>query len=194
MNEAEVCLFKVELPVLCEHRYSKTCQKARSICKPSLRTGGMAGPKAHCFKFSFTIPLTMILSSECFRFECLSQARSFTCCLAQVERQIDQMVRFIKQEAEEKANEIGISAEEVHCCLCCSYASALLGFAASWTHSKALAFCRNSTSRSCNYWRPKRERSRRTMSDVRAKLKLRRRCESLKSGHNCRSGLTADAR
>lgn len=31
---------------------------------------------------------------------------------AEVERQIDQMVRFIKQEAEEKANEIGISAEE----------------------------------------------------------------------------------
>lgn len=31
----------------------------------------------------------------------------------QVERQIDQMVRFIKQEAEEKANEINVSAEEV---------------------------------------------------------------------------------
>lgn len=31
---------------------------------------------------------------------------------AEVERQIDQMVRFIKQEAEEKANEIGVSAEE----------------------------------------------------------------------------------
>lgn len=31
----------------------------------------------------------------------------------QVERQIDQMVRFIKQEAEEKANEISVSAEEV---------------------------------------------------------------------------------
>lgn len=28
--------------------------------------------------------------------------------------QIDQMVRFIKQEAQEKANEIGVSAEEVH--------------------------------------------------------------------------------
>jgi hypothetical protein len=27
--------------------------------------------------------------------------------------QIDQMVRFIKQEAQEKANEIGVSAEEV---------------------------------------------------------------------------------
>ena len=35
---------------------------------------------------------------------------------AEVERQIDQMVRFIKQEAQEKANEIGVSAEEV-CCL-----------------------------------------------------------------------------
>lgn len=36
---------------------------------------------------------------------------------AQVERQIEQMVRFIKQEAEEKANEIRVSAEEVrgHC-------------------------------------------------------------------------------
>lgn len=33
-------------------------------------------------------------------------------CL-QVERQIDQMVSFIKQEAEEKANEISVSAEEV---------------------------------------------------------------------------------
>ncbi|KAK9829507.1 hypothetical protein WJX72_006258 [[Myrmecia] bisecta] len=31
---------------------------------------------------------------------------------SEVERQIDQMVRFIKQEAEEKANEIGVSAEE----------------------------------------------------------------------------------
>jgi hypothetical protein len=31
----------------------------------------------------------------------------------QVERQIEQMVRFIKQEAEEKANEIRVSAEEV---------------------------------------------------------------------------------
>lgn len=31
----------------------------------------------------------------------------------QVERQIDQMVRFIKQEAEEKANEIKVSSEEV---------------------------------------------------------------------------------
>ena len=33
----------------------------------------------------------------------------------QVERQIDQMVKFIKQEAEEKANEISVSAEEVRC-------------------------------------------------------------------------------
>lgn len=33
---------------------------------------------------------------------------------SQVERQIDQMVKFIKQEAEEKANEISVSAEEVH--------------------------------------------------------------------------------
>lgn len=31
----------------------------------------------------------------------------------QVERQIDQMVKFIKQEADEKANEIAVSAEEV---------------------------------------------------------------------------------
>jgi len=31
---------------------------------------------------------------------------------AEVERQIDQMVRFIKQEAQEKSNEIGVSAEE----------------------------------------------------------------------------------
>ncbi len=31
----------------------------------------------------------------------------------EVERQIDQMVRFIKQEAEEKASEIAVSAEEV---------------------------------------------------------------------------------
>ena len=33
---------------------------------------------------------------------------------AEVERQIDQMVRFIKQEAQEKANEIAVSAEEVY--------------------------------------------------------------------------------
>jgi V-type H+-transporting ATPase subunit E len=32
---------------------------------------------------------------------------------AQVEKQIEQMVRFIKQEADEKANEIRVSAEEV---------------------------------------------------------------------------------
>jgi hypothetical protein len=32
---------------------------------------------------------------------------------AQVERQIEQMVKFIRQEAEEKANEIKVSAEEV---------------------------------------------------------------------------------
>lgn len=31
----------------------------------------------------------------------------------QVERQIEQMVKFIRQEAEEKANEIKVSAEEV---------------------------------------------------------------------------------
>ena len=31
-----------------------------------------------------------------------------------MERQIDQMVKFIKQEAEEKANEISVSAEEVN--------------------------------------------------------------------------------
>ena len=33
--------------------------------------------------------------------------------LLQVSRQIEQMVMFIKQEAEEKANEIRMSAEEV---------------------------------------------------------------------------------
>lgn len=33
--------------------------------------------------------------------------------LSQVEKQIDQMVRFIKQEAEEKSAEIRVSAEEV---------------------------------------------------------------------------------
>lgn len=37
---------------------------------------------------------------------------------AEVERQIDQMVRFIKQEAQEKANEIAVSAEEVWCMHC----------------------------------------------------------------------------
>jgi hypothetical protein len=39
-------------------------------------------------------------------------SHTIKCCL-QVERQIDQMVSFIKQEAEEKANEISVSAEEV---------------------------------------------------------------------------------
>jgi hypothetical protein len=34
-------------------------------------------------------------------------------CFGQVERQIENMCRFIKQEAEEKANEIRVSAEEV---------------------------------------------------------------------------------
>jgi len=33
---------------------------------------------------------------------------------ADVSKQIQQMVRFIRQEAEEKANEISVSAEEVH--------------------------------------------------------------------------------
>lgn len=37
----------------------------------------------------------------------------FGALFLQVERQIEQMVRFIKQEAEEKANEIKVSAEEV---------------------------------------------------------------------------------
>lgn len=32
---------------------------------------------------------------------------------ADVSKQIEQMVRFIRQEAEEKANEISVSAEEV---------------------------------------------------------------------------------
>ena len=44
----------------------------------------------------------------------------------QVERQIDQMVRFIKQEAEEKANEIKVSSEEVQLLCCCSTASSRL--------------------------------------------------------------------
>jgi hypothetical protein len=34
---------------------------------------------------------------------------------ADVSKQIQQMVRFIRQEAEEKANEISVSAEEVIC-------------------------------------------------------------------------------
>jgi len=33
---------------------------------------------------------------------------------ADVSKQIQQMVRFIRQEAEEKANEISVSAEEVY--------------------------------------------------------------------------------
>ena len=32
---------------------------------------------------------------------------------SQVDRQIEQMVKFIRQEAEEKSNEIKVSAEEV---------------------------------------------------------------------------------
>ena len=52
-------------------------------------------------------------------------------CMLQVERQIDQMVKFIKQEAEEKANEISVSAEEVHrlavLSLLCSQAGAASG-------------------------------------------------------------------
>jgi len=42
---------------------------------------------------------------------------------ADVSRQIQQMVRFIRQEAEEKANEISVSAEEVslHCTVFSSF-------------------------------------------------------------------------
>jgi len=42
---------------------------------------------------------------------------------ADVSRQIQQMVRFIRQEAEEKANEIAVSAEEVslHCTVFSSF-------------------------------------------------------------------------
>lgn len=49
---------------------------------------------------------------------------------ADVSKQIQQMVRFIRQEAEEKANEISVSAEEVsfskilpHICICMSVSS-----------------------------------------------------------------------
>jgi hypothetical protein len=38
---------------------------------------------------------------------------------AEVGRQITQMVQFIKQEAEEKANEIAVAAEEARAQPCC---------------------------------------------------------------------------
>lgn len=47
-----------------------------------------------------------------------------------MERQVDQMVRFIKQEAEEKANEISVSAEEV--------STHMFSFACKVRHWKAL--------------------------------------------------------
>ncbi len=53
-------------------------------------------------------------------------------CMSQVERQIDQMVKFIKQEAEEKANEISVSAEEVR---------VLLYRAAKLVQHRALSAC-----------------------------------------------------
>lgn len=57
-------------------------------------------------------------------------------CMLQVERQIDQMVKFIKQEAEEKANEISVSAEEVHrSAVLCHF------FAAKLVQHRAMSAC-----------------------------------------------------
>ena len=69
----------------------------------------------------------------------------------QVQRQIDQMVMFIKQEAEEKANEISMSAEEVRCGPCLQDGAA---FAACWLTELAMLmmFCRSSIWRSSTYW------------------------------------------
>ena len=66
-----------------------------------------------------------------------------------VSNQIQQMVRFIRQEAEEKANEISVSAEEVRLSLFSSTSQdlsiALIIMDLLW-----LNMCRNSTSRSCS--------------------------------------------
>lgn len=53
-----------------------------------------------------------------------------------VRLQIDQMVRFIKQEAQEKANEIGVSAEEVSSRSADRHKTALLlpGRPQTWEH------------------------------------------------------------
>ena len=57
-------------------------------------------------------------------------------CMLQVERQIDQMVKFIKQEAEEKANEIFVSAEEVY-----RFAVSCHFFAAKLVQRRAMSAC-----------------------------------------------------
>ncbi len=51
--------------------------------------------------------------------------------------QIDQMVRFIKQEAEEKANEIAVSAEEVCRALICMSSKQMLKS----SHTRRAAAC-----------------------------------------------------
>lgn len=105
---------------------------------------------------------------------------------ADVSKQIQQMVRFIRQEAEEKANEISVSAEEV---TPDRSISSFSQFSPSFTldrwfvytvsFSSSSFFCRNSTSRSCSWLKPTRRRSAKNTSANRSKLKFARRCNFL---------------
>lgn len=84
---------------------------------------------------------------------------------AQVARQIEQMVRFIKQEAEEKANEIRVSAEEVGLTLRASDRHDATALPLKTLRNPR----RNSTLRSCSYWSRRRRRSARTTSAEKAR-------------------------
>ena len=74
-------------------------------------------------------------------------ARRDLSCSVQANKQIEQMVMFIKQEAEEKANEITMSAEEVKSLCTCAYKSytVLCGVASA---KQGLFLCRSSNWRS----------------------------------------------
>lgn len=100
---------------------------------------------------------------------------------ADVSKQIQQMVRFIRQEAEEKANEIAVSAEEV-----IIQSDRLFSlpspFIWCWTLCCCFVFlfvCRNSISRSYSWLKLRRRRSARNTSAKRSKLTFARRCKLL---------------
>jgi hypothetical protein len=97
---------------------------------------------------------------------------------ADVSKQIQQMVRFIRQEAEEKANEILVSAEEVILPSLLVFAELLDGFF-SFDLIEKMFSSRNSILRSYNWLRLRRRRSGKSMSVKRSKFKFVRRCNSL---------------
>jgi hypothetical protein len=110
---------------------------------------------------------------------------------ADVGKQIQQMVRFILQEAEEKASEISVAAEEVmnQCSdlptsryqilsrLLQEFKDPIertLTFGAYMYHARA---CRSSTSRSCSWWSRRRSESGRTTIARRSRWTSAGRCE-----------------